>query len=228
MHDSPNVDSPTDATLSKLLEVEAELTAQVAALTVQLEAVQEKLRSLQTVIGMFTPSDNAAVEEQQPETATAEINGQLDLATEVSREALSVSPIAEVNGEVIPDSVTKPTEEPQPSGSSSKRRSTRGSKAVKSSGRTKGWQHYLLPEFAKLSLPEAVAIVLQRQRDEVLNVSTILESLFVEETPQAVRSEARTRIANVLSIGLKSNKWYRGRKGQYSLSREAAELNAAA
>ncbi|CAA9243915.1 hypothetical protein AVDCRST_MAG92-1679 [uncultured Coleofasciculus sp.] len=139
MHDSPKVDPPTDATLSKLLEVDAELAAQVAALSVQLEEVQDKRRSLQTVIAMFTPTDSAAVlEEQQPQTATAEINGQLYLATEVSREPLSVAPIAEVNGEVIPDSATEPAEEPQPSGSSSKRRSTRGSKAVKSSSRTKG------------------------------------------------------------------------------------------
>ncbi|CAA9243910.1 hypothetical protein AVDCRST_MAG92-1678 [uncultured Coleofasciculus sp.] len=70
--------------------------------------------------------------------------------------------------------------------------------------------------------------MLQRQRDEVLNVSTILESLFVVEIPQAARSEARNRIANVLSIGLKSNKWYRGKKGQYSLSREAAGMSSAA
>jgi len=224
MHDSPNVNSPTDATLSKLLEVDAELAAQVAALTVQLEAVQDKRHSLQTVIAMFTPTNSAAVEEQQPQTATAQLNG-LAPATEVSQDSLSVAPIAELNGEVIPESATEPTEEPQPSGS--KRRAARGSKAGKSSGRAKGWQHYLLPEFAKLSLPEAVAIVLQRQRDEVLDVSTILESLFVEETPPAARSEARNRIANVLSIGLKSNKWYRGKKGQYSLSREAAEMNLA-
>jgi len=148
MHDSPKVDPPTDATLSKLLEVDAELAAQVAALSVQLEEVQDKRRSLQTVIAMFTPTASVAVlEEQQPQTATAEINGQLELATEVSREPLSVAPIAEVNGEVIPDSATEPTEKPQPSGSSSKRRSTRGSKAVKSSGRTKLWQQVMLPSF---------------------------------------------------------------------------------
>ncbi|HEY9845021.1 MAG TPA: hypothetical protein V6D03_02390, partial [Candidatus Caenarcaniphilales bacterium] len=91
------------------------------------------------------------------------------------------------------------------------------------SGRSKGWQHYLLPEFAKLSLPEAVSVVLQRHSDEVFDVSTILESVFVEEIPPAARSEARNRIANVLSIGLKQNKWYRAKKGQYSLSRQAAE-----
>jgi hypothetical protein len=226
MHDSQNIGSPTDATLSKLLEVEAELAAQVAALTLQLEAAQDKRRSLQTVIAMFTPSDSSAVlEEQQPQIATAEING-LDSAAAVSGKPLSGAPIAEVNGEVIPDSATEPTEEPQPSGS--KRRSTRGSKAVKSSSRTKGWQHYLLPEFAKLSLPEAVAIMFQRQRDEVFDISMLIDSLFVAEIPQAARSEARNRIANVLSIGLKSNKWYRGQKGQYSLSREAAEMNSAA
>ncbi len=70
--------------------------------------------------------------------------------------------------------------------------------------------------------------MLQRQGDEVFDVSTILESVFVEEIPQAARSEARNRIANVLSIGLKQNKWYRGKKGQYSLSRKAAEASLVA
>ncbi len=225
MPDSQNVDQPTDATLSKLLEVEAELAAQVAALTVQLEAVQEKRRSLQTVIAMFTPTDSTAVGEQQPQRATAQLN-ELDLATAVSLDPVSVIPTAELNGEVRAESATEPAEEPQPS--SSKRRSARGSKIAKPSGRAKGWQHYLLPEFAKLSLPEAVSLVLQRQSDEVFDISMLIDSLFVEEIPQAARSEARNRIANVLSIGLKSNKWYRGKKGQYSLSREAVEMNSAA
>jgi len=227
MYDSQTVEQPTDTTLSKLLEVDADLAAQVAALTVQLENVQEKRRSLQTVIAMFTSTDSSAVlEEQQPQTATAEINEQLEPATEVSLEPLNTDPVAELNGEVTIDSSSQPAEEPQPS--SSKRRSTRANKTAKPSGRSKGWQHYLLPEFAKLSLPEAVSVVLQRHSDEVFDVSTILESVFVEEIPQAARSEARNRIANVLSIGLKQNKWYRGKKGQYSLSRKAAEASLAA
>ncbi|HEY9845116.1 MAG TPA: hypothetical protein V6D03_02875 [Candidatus Caenarcaniphilales bacterium] len=229
MHDSQKFDPPTDATLSKLLAVDAELAAQVAALSAQLENVQEKRRSLQTVIAMFTPTTSTAVlEEQQPQTATAEINGQLEPALEVSVEPLSVAPPAALNGEVTTGSSPEPDEEPQPSGS--KRRSSRASKAktVKPTSRPKGWQHYLLPEFAKLSLPEAVSVVLQGQGDEVFDVSTILDALFVDDMPQAARSEARNRITNVLSIGLKQNKWYRAKKGQYSLSREAAELNAAA
>jgi len=227
MYDSQTVEQTTDATLSKLLEVDADLAAQVAALTVQLENVQEKRRSLQTVIAMFTSTDSfAEVEEKQPHTATAEVNGQLEPATEVSQEPLNTAPVAELNGEVTTDSSPQQAEEPQPSGS--KRRSTRASKVAKPSGRSKGWQHYLLPEVANLSLPEAVSVVLQRQGDEVFDVSTILESLFVEEIPQAARSEARNRIANVLSIGLKQNKWYRGKKGQYSLSRKAAEASLAA
>ncbi len=227
MHDSQTVEQPTDVTLSKLLEVDADLAAQVAALSVQLENVQEKRRSLQTVIAMFTSTDNLAVlEEQQPQTATAEVNG-LEPATEVSLEPLTAPPVAELNGEDTTDSSTEAVEEPQPSGS--KRRSTRASKSAKPSGRSsKGWQHYLLPEFAKFSLPEAVSVVLQRQGDEVFDVSTIVESVFVEEIPQSARSEARNRIANVLSIGLKQNKWYRGKKGQYSLSRKAAEASLVA
>ncbi len=227
MHDSQTVEQPTDVTLSKLLEVDADLAAQVAALTVQLENVQEKRRSLQTVIAMFTSTDNLAeVEEQQPQTATAEVNRQIEPATEASLEPLNTAPMAELNGEVTTDSSTEAAEEPQPS--SSKRRSTRASKAAKPSGRSKGWQHYLLPEFAKLPLPEAVFAVLQRHSDEVFDISMLIDALFMEEIPQTARSEARNRIANVLSIGLKQNKWYRGKKGQYSLSRKAAEASLAA
>jgi len=227
MRDSQQIEQPTDATLSKLLEVDAELAAQVAALTVQLEEVQEKRRSLQTVVAMFTPTDSSAVlVEQQPQTPTPEVNGQLEPATEVLLEPSGGAPMAEVNGEVTTDSSTEPSEEPQPS--SGKRRSARVGKAAKPTGRAKGWQHYLLPEFANLSLPEAVAVVLQHQGDEVFEASTIIDSLFVDEIPQAVRSEARNRIANVLSIGLKQNRWYRAKKGQYSLSREVAEAGLTA
>ncbi|HEY9845946.1 MAG TPA: hypothetical protein V6D03_07080 [Candidatus Caenarcaniphilales bacterium] len=148
------------------------------------------------------------------------LNGQLEPATEASVEPLSVAPPAELNGEVTTGSSPEPVEEPQPSGS--KRRSPRATKAAKPTGRAKGWQHYLLPEFAKLSLPEAASVVLQGQGDEVFDVSTILDALFVDDMPQAARSEARNRITNVLSIGLKQNKWYRAKKGQYSLSRETA------
>ncbi len=227
MHDSRTVEQSADVTLSKLLEVDAELAAQVTALTVQLENVQEKRHSLQTVMAMFTSTDNLAVlEEQQPQTATAEVNG-LEPATEASREPVNAAPVAELNGEVTTDSSPQPAEEPQLS--SSKRRSPRASKSSKSSGRSsKGWQHYLLPEFANLSLPEAVAVVLQRQGDEMFDVSTIVKAVFVEEIPQAARSEARNRIANVLSIGLKSSKWYRGKKGQYSLSPQSAKASLAA
>ncbi len=226
MHNIQMIEQPSDPTLSKLLEVEANLAAQAAALTAQLEAVQEKRRSLQTVIGMFTPTGSSAVlVEQQLKTAAVEINGQLEPAAELFLEPLSAASTAEYTSEVTTDDQPEASEELQHSGS--RRQAARVNKAHKTTGRSKGWQHYVRQEFAKLSLPEAVSSVLQRQSDEILEVPEIVSSLFADEIPQAVRSEARNRVSNVLSIGLKNNKWYRGKKGQYSSSREAAEASLA-
>jgi len=82
-------------------------------------------------------------------------------------------------------------------------------------------------EFAKTSLPEAVSDILHQQPDKIFEVPTIVDALFVDATPKDARNDARNRVSNVLSIGLKNNKWYRGKKGQYSLSQEAAKASVA-
>lgn len=221
MHDSQTIEQSSDLTLFKLLEVEADLAAQAAALTAQLKDVQEKHHSLQIVIGMFTPT-SGSTSAVQLKTATAEINGQLEPTAKLSLEPLSATSTAESTSEVTLDNQPEVSEKPRVR---SRRQPARVNKAHKTTGSSRGWQGYVRQEFAKLSLPEAVASVLQRHSDEVLGVPVIVNFLFVDEIPQAVRSEARNRVSNVLSIGLKNNKWYRGKKGQYSSSREAAKAN---
>ncbi|WP_190682372.1 hypothetical protein [Leptolyngbya sp. FACHB-671] len=116
------------------------------------------------------------------------------------------------------------TQETKPSAKGHHARTTRKSKFDEPA---KSWQHYIRKEFAKLSLPQAVASVIQSQPEAVLGVPEIVNMLFVDATPQAARNDARNRVSNVLSIGLKNDKWYRAKKGQYSLSREVAEASIA-
>ena len=92
---------------------------------------------------------------------------------------------------------------------------TAAKKTAKTSGR---WQDYLREEFSNSALSEAVGQVLQRQPEEVLETAAIINAIFVDELPKGVRNTARERIANVLSDGVRKNKWYRAEAGSYSMS----------
>lgn len=62
---------------------------------------------------------------------------------------------------------------------------------------------------------------MQRQPHQVLEIAAILDAIFVDEIPPQVRSKARERVSNVLSVGVKKEKWYRGGAGSYSMSKAA-------
>lgn len=62
---------------------------------------------------------------------------------------------------------------------------------------------------------------MQQQPEQVLEIATILGTIFVDKIPPKVRSTARERISNVLSVGAKKGKWYRGQTGRYSMSKGA-------
>jgi len=85
------------------------------------------------------------------------------------------------------------------------------------------WQQYVKEDFINVSLAEAVAEVMQQQQEQVLEIATILDAIFVAETPKDVRSTARERVSNILSVGAKKGKWYRGKLGRYSMSKAAVE-----
>ena len=76
-------------------------------------------------------------------------------------------------------------------------------------------------DFINASLAEAVAEVMQQQQKQVLEIATIVDAIFTDEIPKKLRSTARERISNVLSVGAKSGKWYRGQQGKYSMSKAA-------
>ena len=64
---------------------------------------------------------------------------------------------------------------------------------------------------------------MQQQPEQVLEITTIIDAIFANDIPKEVRSTARSRVSNVLSVGAKSGKWYRGQLGKYSMSKVAIE-----
>lgn len=108
------------------------------------------------------------------------------------------------------------------SSASKTKQPTAAKKTAKTSGR---WQDYLREEFSNSALSEAVGQVLQRQPEEVLETAAIIDAIFTGELPKEVRNTARERIANVLSDGVRKNKWYRALAGSYSMSDRADEAN---
>ncbi len=85
------------------------------------------------------------------------------------------------------------------------------------------WQQYVKDEFDSATLSEAVTEVMQQHSGEVLETATIIDAIFVNDIPKEIRSTARERVSNVLSVGAKSGKWYRGKLGKYSMSKAAVE-----
>lgn len=205
-----------DPTLVKLLEADSDLAAQAAALASQLEALKEKRQSLQTVIGLFSSTGS-----------TADL---LDKTLETDDEIESTDS-SEASPE--PEDTSDEPEVKAPTKAKSRKPAGKGSKSSeeeqpeKTTGRDTAWRRYMRKEFIKTSLPEAVAHILHQEPDKVFEVPSIVDALFIEATPKDARNDARNRVSNVLSIGLKNNKWYRGKKGQYSLSKESAKASAA-
>lgn len=212
----------SNPTVAKLLEVDADLAAQEVELTSQLQSIQEKRHSLKTVINLFGSNATA-----YPPIAVPVVEEQIEsIVQEAATPELKEAKIAP------PDEAT---EAPSPQKQQTKKNtSPASSKQNKKSPLTKAvvkeadnWQQYLREEFADASLSVAVAEVMQQQPKQVLEITAILDTIFVDEISKEVRSTARERISNVLSVGAKKGKWYRGQAGKYSMSKAAVEDNSA-
>ncbi len=205
----------SDPTVAKLLEVDAGLAATEVELTLQLQSIGEKRHSLKNVISLFPPVDNA-------------------IPTPVATPTPVVEDVADITEAATPelDEVTTETTEaaPQPPKRQGKRNlSTKSDKPSKKAAPAKEvaiWQQYLRDEFITDNLSVAVFDVMQQQPEQVLEITAILDAIFVAETPKDVRSTARERVSNVLSVGAKKGKWYRGKLGKYSMSKAAVEDSA--
>jgi len=228
VQNSPNSTPSSDSTVAKLLEVEADLAAQEAQLNAQLISIQEKRRSLKTVIDMFAPGDvapAASVVTPAPKAVTA-VDAQ---SAEVGAEPTDV----DVTPKALDDAKIDTPADVEVSATGTKLQtlassSPDSSKPAKKSAPTKQlskapntWQQYVKGEFSNASLAEAVAQVMQQHSKQVIEIATILDAIFTPEIPKQLRSTARERISNVLSVGAKSGKWYRGQQGKYSMSKAA-------
>ena len=241
MTDSPSSDQTSTSVLTKLLDVDADLAAQEATLSAQLEAVQEKRNSLKSVIGMFsstdagsTPASVSAAPAASTSAAPAKQPGKPGRKPRESKaQDAKTAPVADEVAPPEPSTPTSPpeaeTEAPAPTKGRRGRRANpdKPKRNAKPARKLEGWQRYVRAEFGKTPLPEAVSVVLQRQPEDIIEVPAIVDAIFEQEMPQTVRNKARDRILHVLSAGVKENKWYRGRTGQYSLSRNAAASNKA-
>ncbi len=192
-----------------------------AHLAAQLQSIQEKRHSLKNVISLFPPVDAAHPPVVTP-TPVVEKQAQL--------------PVPEVVTPELEDTTVDTTEAaPQSQKRQGKKNPSSTSKSNKKSLPTKDvnkeantWQQYLKDDFSNASLAEAVFIVMQQHSEQVLEITTILDAIFVEEIPKEIRSKARERVSNVLSVGAKKGKWYRGLAGKYSSSKAAVAEDSAA
>ena len=197
-----NSHANSGAILSNLLDADATLATQEAEITSQLEALREKRQSLKTVIDLFSATSTAA------SGATA------SSAPAPAPTTNHAEPVA------VPAAATATPAEPTPRRG---RKPTKAAKATKQTRQSKNWQDYLQDPFRQTSLPAAITAVFQQQPKQLLSVPDLISTIFVAEIPQDVRNKARDRMLNILSTGAKDGQWYRGKKGQYSLSKAAAE-----
>ena len=107
----------SNSTLALLLEVDSELAVAEAELLSQLESVQEKRRSLKTVVNMFTTagkSSAAPIESPAPAPPAAETNGQLEPvssnSSSLSLEIALAITTASVQTEAVPANQSNRTE----------------------------------------------------------------------------------------------------------------------
>jgi hypothetical protein len=214
---SQNSASSTQSTLAQLLDIDSQLSSQEAQLRSQLESIQEKRKSLQVVISLFTGADKTDVAPFE-EKASLQV-AQIDKEPENFKESQAF--VESDKDELLTTSLTTPgsKKEKKAATSSKKKSQTRKSQLKRTFKQAPGWQHYLRAEFRNSSLPQAVSSVLQSQTELVWEIAAIIEALFVEKIPQEVKKKVRHQITNILAQGVTDNKWYRVQQGSYTMSR---------
>ncbi len=220
-----------NSTVAKLLEADADLAVQEVELSAQIQSIQEKRHSLKTVIDMFAPGDTAitpvATSVEPPEV----VNTEQEDSTSLTQSPVEDLTDLELNGT---DADTADAEAPttsQPQKQKAKKNSSpinskqskKSAPTGKPSKATDSWQQYVKDEFSNASLAEAVAQVMQQHEKKVVEIATIIDSIFTNDIPKQLRSTARERVSNVLSVGAKSGKWYRGQLGKYSMTQAAVK-----
>ena len=235
----PNSQTSSDTsnpTVAKLLEVDSELAIQELQLSAQLQSIQEKRLSLKTVIDLFAPTDTTTATPiaTAVQTPVAEESAEVtDEQAEPSAEDVVTpelgSPKPDITTDAKAPTVSDATKRQAKKNSSptSKKQSKKSLSKQNPSKELETWSDYLRDEFSDATLSQAVSEVMQRQPEQVLETTAIVDAIFVDEIPPEVRSKARERVSNVLSVGVKKEKWYRGGAGSYSMSKAAVEDSVA-
>ena len=223
---SSNTSNPT---VAKLLEADAFLATTELQLNAQLQSIQEKRRSLKTVIDLFAPTDSATATPivTPPETPVAEesaevTNEQTEPTTEdVVTLELDTPKTDSTTDAKAPTVSDAPHRQAKKNSAPASKKQSAKSKSQNPSKELETWSDYLRDEFSDATLSQAVSEVMQRQPEQVLETTAIVDAIFVDKIPRDVRSKARERVSNVLSVGVKKEKWYRGGAGSYSMSKGA-------
>ena len=187
----------TDSTLSKLLSADSDLVAQETELRVQLEAIQTKRASLQTVLKMFD-GDKAT----KPDMKGA-------------KETSGIAAAAIASPTVAPTKVSTSRQKPKAKGKATQsRKSASGAKTAR-----RGWREYVREEYRTRPLSTVVSLVLQVQPKKVFEIAEVVDTIFNKTMPPAARTTARERVSNILAEGVRKEWWYRGQSGSYCFSK---------
>lgn len=168
---------------------------------------------------IFTAPDQTSIVESQPDSTPLKAPSAKKTKQPAAKKTATKTELSTTD-QTLSVEDTQSSKAKSVSSASKTKQPTAAKKTAKTSGR---WQDYLREEFSNSALSEAVGQVLQRQPEEVLETAAIINAIFVDELPKGVRNTARERIANVLSDGVRKNKWYRAEAGSYSMSDGVAD-----
>lgn len=186
-----------DSVLSKLLAADSDLESQEAKLIAQLNAIQAKRASLQSVLEIFDSG-----------TATAA----------ASNGAIAPTQIADTE-------VDSATERPAKASSKQEARTTKDRPAQsrklanRSQSLRRGWQRYTRDEHGQAPLLDIVAGILESQPKKEFSIKEVVDTIVVTEIPSTDRKNARNRISNILAEGARKKQWYRPKAGYYRFSK---------
>ncbi len=165
---------PSNQTVAKLLEADADLAAQEVELNAQIQSIGEKRYSLKTVIDMFapahttttlpvaTPAPIPVAKEQLQLTTPDTVVPELDVANVDTTEAsASVAPTPQKQKAKKNSSPT------------SSKQNNQSASTKKQSKAPDTWQQYVKDEFSNVSLAEAVSEVMQQHSEQVLEIGII-------------------------------------------------------
>jgi hypothetical protein len=217
----------TEMVLPQLVEAEAQLAAEEAALTQQLAELQEKIKGIQTVIAMFGGS---AQNNGKSAAATVVAPPVVEVAEEEIEEAAEEAPVvaASTKADKTPRSTRGRRTKAAPAASkkvAAKATKSAPVKAGKRGGKASNWQRYVREDFSKTPLPDIVENILKAQPKNSFKIAEVMAEIFPEDMPKAQFLKARNRISNILSAGARSGEWYRGRGGTYSCSEKALKVS---